>query len=130
MSESESEHEETNDRSASSSQPLRGNFSPLRRKKMSRKKTDSGIVEDGTSSDSNFENGTPVKHKRRNRSATPCSHSCNDDSSGNKDAPVKTASGTRQYIDQAAFSAYMIEKIRQLPVPDTLKLYINYNREM
>ena len=135
MNESESEHEEVNT-SASSSQPLRRDIFPLRRKKTSSKKTDSGIVmdadnvdNDGASSDSDFEKDTSVKHNRRNRSATPYSQSSSDYWSGKQDLSEK-ASFSCHYINQTAFSTYMVEKIRQLPLPDTLKLYINYNREM
>ncbi|XP_033219053.1 protein-L-isoaspartate O-methyltransferase domain-containing protein 1-like isoform X2 [Belonocnema kinseyi] len=34
------------------------------------------------------------------------------------------------YVDSNAFSSYMKEKIHQLPLPHSLKLYINYNRNL
>ena len=37
---------------------------------------------------------------------------------------------TGNYVDSNAFSSYMKEKIHQLPLPHSLKLYINYNRNL
>ncbi|KAG7198745.1 hypothetical protein KM043_001732 [Ampulex compressa] len=34
------------------------------------------------------------------------------------------------YVDNNAFTTYMMDKIRRLPLPFSLKLYINYNRKL
>ncbi|KAJ8682855.1 hypothetical protein QAD02_018647 [Eretmocerus hayati] len=106
-----------------------------RKQPASRKETaDSGIVEDAActgdeddrevsaSSDSELPStcGTPVKHKRSS-SAEP-SPKCVLRS-------IEPAH-TGHYVDTNAFSSYMKEKIHQLPLPYSLKIYMNYNRNL
>ncbi|XP_014228497.1 uncharacterized protein LOC106653533 [Trichogramma pretiosum] len=109
-----------------------------RRPRRSRKDaSDSGIQEDvgngndeaSHSSDSDFIHCTPIKHKRSS-SANPFQKNnrgiaswCVPDSI---DGPL--CSGC--YVDSIAFSSYMKEKIHQLPLPHSLKLYINFNRTL
>lgn len=52
------------------------------------------------------------------------SHSSYNDIYPNEEGTVA------HYVDYNAFSAYMREKIHQLPLPFALKLYIAYNREL
>ena len=167
MSESDSDQEDSSERNANSSSrsPLHGRSTPQpppHRKKACRKdKADSGIVEDAFNtghddesytSDSDFANGTPVKHKRSNTSTSTARGNNNNNSgsssnngsgnneSSNKRSPLRrldtsdnTYAGctyTGHYVDTNAFSSYMKEKIHQLPLPHSLKLYINYNRNL
>lgn len=145
MSESESDQDDDNDRNrnhetnSSSQNPSTASH---RKKPNRRDKGDSGIAEDACntgndeasfSSDSDFANGTPVKHKR----SSPGSRNNNDRSSEpiSKRSPLKTLDSsdspfTGHYVDTNAFSSYMKEKIHQLPLPYSLKLYVNYNRNL
>ncbi|XP_001606631.2 uncharacterized protein LOC100123024 [Nasonia vitripennis] len=153
MSESESEQEDISDRNAASRSPLHQPSTLVQRKKVSRKdKADSGIVEDACntgndeasfSSDSDFANGTPVKHKRSSPSTTPRVNNHNNNG-GSNDNSCRQRNRLRRldssenpynfsnfhYVDTNAFSSYMKEKIHQLPLPYSLKLYINYNRNL
>ena len=98
---------------------------------------DSGILEDAgngcneeasLSSDSDFANGTPVKHKRSS-SETP-----REQPNSKRGSLRRLDSGdgpyTGHYVDTNAFSSYMKEKINQLPLPLSLNLYLNYHRDL
>lgn len=108
------------------------------RKKPSRKdKADSGIVEDAEpsfSSDSDLDAGTPVKHKRigNNSGSRGGSSSASVSVVEEHRSPLRMLGPayTGHYVDSNAFSSYMKEKIHQLPLPQSLKLYVNYNRNL
>ncbi|XP_014205274.1 protein-L-isoaspartate O-methyltransferase domain-containing protein 1-like [Copidosoma floridanum] len=131
-------------------------------KKASHKETsDSGIVEDACatgnddgsiSSDSDYANGTPVKHKRSSSSGnSSCSavssgsnnNSSRSDNNSNSSEPrrkrrpsrlglrdTESPNRTGHYVDTNAFFSYMKMKIHLLPLPYALKMYINYNRTL
>ena len=42
--------------------------------------------------------------------------------------PARKQSPTNRHVDSDVFATYMQEKIRQLPLPPSLQLYVNYNR--
>ncbi|XP_076670523.1 protein-L-isoaspartate O-methyltransferase domain-containing protein 1 isoform X1 [Andrena cerasifolii] len=42
--------------------------------------------------------------------------------------PARKQSPTNRHVDSDVFATYMQEKIRQLPLPLSLQLYVNYNR--
>lgn len=118
----------------------------VQRKKIAkREKTDSGIVddinfsnEDGSSSsntnhsDSDITDTTDtgdamdlVLPDTYNSCRTTCgSRSTSKDSTSRKNATVV------HFVDSNAFAAYMWEKIQQLPLPFSIKLYMNYNRKL
>jgi len=117
----------------------------VQRKKIAkREKTDSGIVddinfsnEDGSSSsntnhsDSDITDTTDtgdamdlVLPDTYNSCRTTCSSRLSKDSTSRKNATVV------HFVDSNAFAAYMWEKIQQLPLPFSIKLYMNYNRKV
>lgn len=117
----------------------------VQRKKIAkREKTDSGIVddinfsnEDGSSSsntnhsDSDITDTTDtgdamdlVLPDTYNSCRTTCSSRSSKDSTSRKNATVV------HFVDSNAFAAYMWEKIQQLPLPFSIKLYMNYNRKV
>ncbi|XP_011496869.1 PREDICTED: bromodomain-containing protein DDB_G0270170-like [Ceratosolen solmsi marchali] len=154
MSESESDQDVDNEHNAyvTCRSTLQQQSSFMHRKNGSRKeKADSGILDDvsnagndeeSLSSDSDFANGTPVKHKRSNSTNENRSSMYNNNNNSNranesnfKRNPLRNLNPsdnpyTGHYVDTNAFSSYMKEKIHQLPLPYSLKLYINYNRNL
>lgn len=124
----------------------------VQRKKIAKcEKTDSGIVEDinlfnnedGSSSsttnhsDSDMtdttDTGDPmdidlpdIAVYKSYRNNTCDSRSASNDSASRKKSTRATIA---HYVDSTAFAVYMREKIQQLPLPFSIKLYINYNRK-
>ncbi|XP_043252167.1 protein-L-isoaspartate O-methyltransferase domain-containing protein 1-like isoform X2 [Colletes gigas] len=49
---------------------------------------------------------------------------------GNIDIDTNKAEIITHHVNSKALSTYMMEKIHQLPLPFSLKLYINYNRQL
>ncbi|XP_058797207.1 protein-L-isoaspartate O-methyltransferase domain-containing protein 1-like [Phymastichus coffea] len=145
MSESESDQDDDNERNAnreSRSSSDHQSTTTHRKKQNRRDKGDSGIVDDvcnagndeaSFSSDSEFAHGTPVKHKRSSSSTRD--NNDRDSEPTSKRSPLKTLNCsdnlfTGHYVDTNAFSSYMKEKIHQLPLPYSVKLYVNYNRNL
>lgn len=115
----------------------------MQRKKIAkREKTDSGIVEDlnlsneeGSSSsnsnhsDSENTDGTEIMDVdlsdiEINRSISSVHNSHLKDSCSRGDISIA------HYLNSHAFANYMVEKIQQLPLPSSMKLYLNYNRTL
>lgn len=103
---------------------------PVQRKKMAkREKTDSGIVEDVNLS--NEEDSSPRSNTSRSDSKPVDSQDTTnamdvDQSDVSRDQEVIIA----RYVNSNAFSTYMKEKIQELPLPFSSKLYLNYNRKL
>lgn len=102
----------------------------VQRKKMAkREKTDSGIVEDVNL---NNEDSSPRSNTSQSESepVDPPESTAEamdvDASSSPRDQNVIIA----RYVNSNAFSTYMKEKIHQLPLPFSSKLYLNYNRKL
>ncbi|CAD1473185.1 unnamed protein product, partial [Heterotrigona itama] len=101
----------------------------VQRKKMAkREKTDSGIVEDVNL---NNEDSSPTSNTSQSESEPVDPPDTTeamdvDASSSPRDQNVIIAS----YVNSNAFSTYMKEKIHQLPLPFSSKLYLNYNRKL
>lgn len=134
MSESDSD-------SDSNSEPDQETSFTQRKKVTKREEMDSGIVEDanlpsyeGSSSSTtspssssricNFEGGLPDGVRKSLRSMFNSYRGSTDDNIPDKNVIYG------HYVDRNAFSTYMKEKIHQLPLPFSLKLYINYNRHL
>lgn len=119
----------------------------MQRKKIAkREKTDSGIVddmnfsnEDGSSSsntnhsDSDItdttDTGDAMDVELPDAAYSSCrstygSRSTSKESTSRKNATVV------HFVDSNAFAVYMREKIQQLPLPFSIKLYMNYNRKL
>ncbi|XP_068966162.1 protein-L-isoaspartate O-methyltransferase domain-containing protein 1-like isoform X1 [Bombus flavifrons] len=101
----------------------------VQRKKMAkREKTDSGIVEDVNLSN---EDNSPRSNTSQSDSepvdppdmAEPMDI---DPSNSPRDQEIIVA----RYVNSNAFSTYMKEKIHELPLPFSSKLYLNYNRKL
>ncbi|XP_011698416.1 PREDICTED: protein-L-isoaspartate O-methyltransferase domain-containing protein 1-like [Wasmannia auropunctata] len=119
----------------------------VQRKKIAkREKTDSGIVDD----DANFSNDESSSNSNTNHSDSDitdttdagdamdvdlpeiaiyksCGNTCSRTSRGSNTGKGVTVA---HYIDSNAFAVYMREKIEQLPLPFSIKLYMNYNRKL
>lgn len=118
-----------------------------RKKVAEREKTDSGIVEDvilsneegSFSSKTNQSDSETVDHSDGaeqmdvDLSDIAVNESfrnmCNCDSPSS-DINRNDETTVAHYVDSNAFSTYMKEKIYALPLPFSLKLYINYNRKL
>lgn len=110
-----------------------------KRKSTKRNIDDSGIADDTGNEDSDTNGNSdllkktskcriravPVMNKRSNCSDQPNEPSRKRNTCGNF---TYDRSHTGHYVDTNAFSLYMKEKIHQLPLPYSLKLYMNYNR--
>lgn len=101
----------------------------VQRKKMAkREKTDSGIVEDVNLSNED--------NSRRSNTSQSDSEPVDppdmaepmdiDPSNSPRDQEIIVA----RYVNSNAFSTYMKEKIHELPLPFSSKLYLNYNRKL
>ncbi|CAL7941526.1 unnamed protein product [Xylocopa violacea] len=100
-----------------------------RKKVAKREKTDNGIVEDAN-----------INNKdSSSKSTTSQSDSEPVDSTDTADAMDVDSSNNffdqgelviAHYVNRGAFSMYMKEKIHQLPLPSSSKLYLNYNRKL
>ncbi|XP_043501276.1 protein-L-isoaspartate O-methyltransferase domain-containing protein 1-like [Polistes fuscatus] len=115
-----------------------------RKKIAKREKTDSGIIEDVNlttddgSSSSNTSQSDSKNTDDLNSMEVDLSDITINKSAKNmyKSYPESTESIPNEnvifghYVDGNAFSTYMKEKIHQLPLPFSLKLYINYNRHL
>ncbi|XP_043506922.1 protein-L-isoaspartate O-methyltransferase domain-containing protein 1-like [Frieseomelitta varia] len=102
----------------------------VQRKKMAkREKTDSGIVEDVNL---NNEDSSPRSNNSQSELEPPVdppdtAEAMDVDASGSpRDQNVIFA----RYVNSDAFYTYMKEKIHQLPLPFSSKLYLNYNRKL
>lgn len=118
----------------------------VQRKKIAkREKTDSGIVDDVNFSNDDSSSSSNTNHSDSDITDTTdagdamdvdlpeiaiyksCGNTCSRMSRGSntgKDATVA------HYIDSNAFAVHMKEKIEQLPLPFSIKLYMNYNRKL
>lgn len=118
----------------------------VQRKKIAkREKTDSGIVDDANlSNDESNSSSSNTNHSDSDITDTTdagdamdvdlpeiaiyklrgntCSRTSRGSNTDGKDVTVA------HYIDSNAFAGYMREKIQQLPLPFSIKLYMNYNR--
>ncbi|KAI4493893.1 hypothetical protein M0804_002069 [Polistes exclamans] len=115
-----------------------------RKKIAKREKTDSGIIEDANlttddgSSSSNTSQSDSKNTDDLNSMEVDLSDITINKSAKNmyKFYPESAESIPNEnvifghYVDGNAFSTYMKEKIHQLPLPFSLKLYINYNRHL
>lgn len=117
----------------------------VQRKKIAkREKTDSGIVddinfsnnEDGSSSSNTNHSDSDITDTTDTGDAmdlvlpdtyNSCRTTCGSRSS--KESTSKNATVVH-FVDSNAFAAYMWEKIQQLPLPFSIKLYMNYNRKL
>lgn len=102
---------------------------PVQRKKMAkREKTDSGIVEDVNLSneDSSPRSNTSQSDSKPVESPDTTNAMDVDPSDVSRDQEVIIA----RYVNSNAFSTYMKEKIQELPLPFSSKLYLNYNRKL
>lgn len=117
-----------------------------RKKIAKREKTDSGIVddmnfsnEDGSSSSNTNHSDSDITDTTDTGDAmdvelpdaiysscrnTYGSHSMSKESTSRKNATIV------HFVDSNAFAVYMREKIQQLPLPFSIKLYMNYNRKL
>ncbi|XP_043798597.1 protein-L-isoaspartate O-methyltransferase domain-containing protein 1-like [Apis laboriosa] len=99
---------------------------PVQRKKMAkREKTDSGIVEDVNLSNEDSSNTSQSDSKPVESPDTTNAMDV-DPSDVSRDQEVIIA----RYVNSNAFSTYMKEKIQELPLPFSSKLYLNYNRKL
>ncbi|KAK9294002.1 hypothetical protein QLX08_011208 [Tetragonisca angustula] len=101
----------------------------VQRKKMAkREKTDSGIVEDVNL---NNEDSSPRSNTSQSESETvdppDTAEAMDVDAS---DSPRDQNVIFARYVNSDAFYTYMKEKIHQLPLPFSSKLYLNYNRKL
>lgn len=114
-----------------------------RKKVAKREKTDSGIVDDANFS--NDESSSSSNHSDSDITDTTdagdamdvdlpgiaiyksCDSAYSRTSRGSNTGKDVTVA---HYIDSNAFAAYMREKIEQLPLPFSIKLYMNYNRKL
>ncbi|XP_068217331.1 protein-L-isoaspartate O-methyltransferase domain-containing protein 1-like [Palaemon carinicauda] len=105
-----------------------------------------GDVEmDLDSTDSDFSDGSPARPRLRNRTRNkvsrlldpddpdcPCGGHCSDSWKDRKNEETKEDGESQSNASPPAesYSTYMREKIGQLPLPQALKLYLNYYREL
>ncbi|KAI4504048.1 hypothetical protein M0802_000519 [Mischocyttarus mexicanus] len=116
-----------------------------RKKIVKREKSDSGIIEDAnlTTDDGSSSSNTSQSDSKNTDDLNSMEVDLSDISIDQsfKDMYNKTYSDSAEkipnenvifghYVDGNAFSTYMKEKINQLPLPYSLKLYINYNRHL
>ncbi|KAK7061145.1 Protein-L-isoaspartate O-methyltransferase domain-containing protein 1 [Halocaridina rubra] len=97
------------------------------------------------STDSDFSDGSPSRPKLRSRSKTkvlrrhnsddpdcPCGGNCSESWKEKKEEEAKqdgkNSSGNTSSTE--SYSTFMREKIEQLPLPQALKMYLNYYREL
>ncbi|XP_029667518.1 protein-L-isoaspartate O-methyltransferase domain-containing protein 1-like [Formica exsecta] len=117
-----------------------------RKKIAKREKTDSGIVDDMNFSNEDVSSSSNTNHSDSDITDTTdtgdamdvelpdaiyssCrntygSHSMSKESTSRKNATIV------HFVDSNAFAVYMREKIQQLPLPFSIKLYMNYNRKL
>ncbi|XP_011630206.1 protein-L-isoaspartate O-methyltransferase domain-containing protein 1-like [Pogonomyrmex barbatus] len=117
----------------------------VQRKKIAkREKTDSGIVDDANFSNDESKN---TNHSDSDITDTTdagdamdvdlpeiaiyksCRNTCNSRPTSKDSNTCKNVT-VAHYIDSNAFAVYMREKIEQLPLPFSIKLYMNYNRKL
>ncbi|XP_029156391.1 protein-L-isoaspartate O-methyltransferase domain-containing protein 1-like [Nylanderia fulva] len=117
----------------------------VQRKKIAkREKTDSGIVDD-----MNFEDGSSSSNTNQSDSDitdttdagdamdvelpdavySSCRSTCGSRSTP-KDPTSRQIATAMHFVDSNVFAVYMREKIQQLPLPFSIKLYMNYNRKL
>lgn len=118
-----------------------------RKKIMKREKTDSGIVEDAMSltndevslssySSMSDPDGSPRNLATSQDMEVDLNIFRNAMTSINQTLNVSCSESNNEesivanHIDSEAFSSYIKEKISQLPLPQSLKLYLNYNRSI
>lgn len=119
----------------------------VQRKKIAkREKTDSGIVddmnfsnEDGSSSSNTNQSDSDITDTTDAGDAmdvelpdavySSCRSTCGPRSTS-KDPISRTNATVAHFVDSNAFAVYMREKIQQLPLPFSIKLYMNYNRKL
>ncbi|KYM99428.1 PREDICTED: protein-L-isoaspartate O-methyltransferase domain-containing protein 1-like [Cyphomyrmex costatus] len=118
----------------------------MQRKKIAkREKTDSGIVDDANFSNDESSSSSNTNHSDSDITDTTdagdamdvdlpeiaifksCSDMCSRTSKGSNTGKNVTVA---HYVDSKAFAVYMKEKIGQLPLPFSIKLYMNYNRKL
>lgn len=118
----------------------------VQRKKIAkREKTDSGIVDDANFSNDESSSSSNTNHSDSDITDTTdagdamdvdlpeiaiyksCDNTCSRTSRGSNTGKDVTVA---HYIDSNAFAVYMKEKIEQLPLPFSIKLYMNYNRKL
>jgi len=119
----------------------------VQRKKIAkREKTDSGIVDDANFSNEESSSSSNTNHSNSDITDTTdaddtmdvelpgisiytsCRNTCSSRPTS-KDSNSKNAT-VAHYIDSNAFAGFMREKIEQLPLPFSIKLYMNYNRKL
>lgn len=117
----------------------------VQRKKIAkREKTDSGIVDDANFSNDESSSSSSTNHSDSDITDTTdagdamdvdlpeiaiyksCGNTCRTTKGSNTGKDVTVA----HYVDSNAFAIYMREKIEQLPLPFSIKLYMNYNRKL
>ncbi|XP_012227524.1 protein-L-isoaspartate O-methyltransferase domain-containing protein 1 [Linepithema humile] len=121
----------------------------IQRKKIAKcEKTDSGIVEDMNLNNEEGSSSSNTNHSDSDMTDTTDDYTTGDtmdidlpdiavyksyrntcSRSTSKDSSRKKAI-IAHYVDSNAFAVYMREKIQQLPLPFSIKLYINYNRKL
>ncbi|KAK2587824.1 hypothetical protein KPH14_003925 [Odynerus spinipes] len=129
--------------SESDSEPEQETSFTQRKKIAKREKTDSGIVEDAnlTNDDGSSSSNTSQSDSKNTDDLNSMEVDLADTINKSIKNMNKTYSDTTDnipnedvifghYVDGNAFSTYMKEKIHQLPLPFSLKLYINYNRHL
>lgn len=119
----------------------------IQRKKIAKcEKTDSGIVEDMNLNNEEGSSSSNTNHSDSDMTDTTDTgdamdidlpdiavyksyrnHTCG---SRSKDSASRKKATIAHYVDSNAFAVYMREKIQQLPLPFSIKLYINYNRKL
>ncbi|XP_071577909.1 protein-L-isoaspartate O-methyltransferase domain-containing protein 1 [Temnothorax nylanderi] len=119
----------------------------VQRKKIAkREKTDSGIVDDANFSNNDSSSSSNTNHSDSDITDTTDAGDAMDvdlpeiaiykSCGGNACSRTSRGSNTGKditvahYIDRDAFAVYMKEKIEQLPLPFSIKLYMNYNRKL
>ncbi|TGZ48324.1 protein-L-isoaspartate O-methyltransferase domain-containing protein 1-like [Temnothorax curvispinosus] len=119
----------------------------VQRKKIAkREKTDSGIVDDANFSNDDSSSSSNTNHSDSDITDTTDAGDAMDvdlpeiaiykSCGGNACSRTSRGSNTGKditvahYIDSNAFAVYMKEKIEQLPLPFSIKLYMNYNRKL
>ncbi|XP_072753195.1 protein-L-isoaspartate O-methyltransferase domain-containing protein 1 [Anoplolepis gracilipes] len=122
------------------------NIFAQRKKIAKREKTDSGIVDDvnfsneeGSSSSNTNQSDSDITDTTDTGDAmdvelsdvvySSCRNTCRSRSTS-KDTTCRKSATVVHFIDSNAFAVYMREKIQQLPLPFSIKLYMNYNRKL
>lgn len=129
--------------SESDSEPEQETSFTQRKKIAKREKTDSGIVEDAnlTNDEGSSSSNTSQSDSKNIDDLNSMEMDLSDTISKSIKNMYHTYTDTTDripnediifghYVDGNAFSTYMKEKIHQLPLPFSLKLYINYNRHL